>query len=299
MNSRKDKIVNRIKSVITMTIGSITASFAITGLLAPNQIFDGGVVGTSMLLSQKINVSMNIIMCMINAPIVVYGYLKSTNKVSGRKFTLKVIYSMLTFSLCSELLANIKPLTQTPILATIAGGVVLGLGVGLIIHEGGCVDGTEVIGTILSKEHDISITQFVLMFNLVLYTLAGFMFSWDRALYSMISYFITFKVIDVVSVGWDETKAVKIITANATDIAKEIYSTLGRTCTLTKGIGLATHSEVDIIYVVLTRIEISELKQIVKNSDISAFITVMSVDEIIGTHMKKVNPKVAKELSNL
>lgn len=245
-----------------------------------------------MILSQKLSLSLSAIMCIINAPIVIFGYIKL-----GKKFLIKVVYSMLAFSLFTQLLESIKPLTDTPILATIVGGAILGLGVGSIIREGGCVDGTEVIGTILSKSKDISITQFVMGFNLILYTIAGLLFTWDRALYSIISYYITFKMIDAVSIGIDSAKACKIITSDASEIVSEIYKRLGRTATITQGVGLATQNAVDIVYVVISRLEIAELKQIAQEVDASSFITVMNVEEVIGTHVKKVSPKVVKEIT--
>ena len=123
------------------------------------------------------------------------------------------------FSLCLNLFHNVEPLTEQILLATVFGGVLLGVGVGLIIHFGGCV---ESVAIVISKKTSLSVGQVVLCFNLIIYTVAGFIFGLDRALYSLLTYFITFKVIDFVSEGLEQAKAALIVTSNGTALAEEI-----------------------------------------------------------------------------
>ena len=204
------------------------------------------------------------------------------------------------FPLCLNLFHNVEPLTEQILLATVFGGVLLGVGVGLIIHFGGCVDGTESVAIVISKKTSLSVGQVVLCFNLIIYTVTGFIFGLDRALYSLLTYFITFKVIDFVSEGLEQAKAALIVTSNGTALAEEIYKRLGRTVTFIKGQGLISGDK-EVLYCVLTRIEIFELKKIVEEMDDRAFITILEVSEVIGEHIKSTKKikKVHQNIKNL
>ena len=177
------------------------------------------------------------------------------------------------------------PFTDEVLLATVFGGALYGLGVGLIIYFGGCVDGTESVAIVISKKTSLSVGQIVLFFNLIIFNVAGFIFGFDRSMFSLLTYVITFKVIDFVSEGLEQAKAVLIITEHGTSLSKEIYTKLGRTTTTIRGKGLIS-GEKEVLYCVLTRIEIFELKHIVEDMDESAFITVLDVSDIIGEHIK-------------
>jgi len=174
------------------------------------------------------------------------------------------------------------------LLATVYGGVLLGIGVGIVIHFGGCVDGTESVAIVVSKKSSFSVGQVVLMFNLIIYTVAGFMFGFDRAMFSLLTYVITFKVIDFVSEGLEQAKAALIVTDKGTSLSKEIYNRLGRTTTTIKGKGLIS-GEKEVLYCVLTRIEVYELNRIIDEMDESAFVTILDVQDIIGDHIKSTN----------
>ena len=125
-------------------------------------------------------------------------------------------------------------------------------------------------------------------YNMILYSVAGFIFGWDRALYSLLTYFITFKVIDFISEGLEQAKAAMIITSKGTHLSNEIYKRLGRTTTTIKGKGLIS-GEKEVMYCVITRVEIFELKRLVEEMDESAFITILEVSDIIGNHIKSTN----------
>ena len=148
--------------------------------------------------------------------------------------------------------------------------------------------------------HAAALAQVVLCFNLIIYTVAGFIFGLDRALYSLLTYFITFKVIDFVSEGLEQAKAALIVTSNGTALAEEIYKRLGRTVTFIKGQGLISGDK-EVLYCVLTRIEIFELKKIVEEMDDRAFITILEVSEVIGEHIKSTKKikKVHQNIKNL
>ncbi len=178
---------------------------------------------------------------------------------------------------------GVKP--EEILLATVFGGALLGAGVGTIIYSGGCVDGTESVAIVISKKTNLSVGQIILIFNLFIYGTAGFIFGFDRAMYSLLTYFITYKVIDIVSEGLDQAKAAMIITDKGTDLSKRIYKKLGRTTTSIKGTGLIS-GEKEVLYCVLTRGEVFELKKIVEDIDESAFVSILEVSDIIGNHIK-------------
>ena len=201
---------------------------------------------------------------------------------------------MLLLALLLELFKDVPPITNTELLAVVFGGVILGFGVGTVIRFGGCLDGTEIVAMLLSKKVNFSVGQIIFSINIAIYAAAGILFGWDRALYSLLTYFISFKIIDMVEIGMEQAKAVMIITNEGRDIADELYKSLGRTCTLLEGEGLISGKKV-VLYCVVTRIELAEVKRIVNEDDASAFVTVTDVSEIIGKHIKNTNVDVINE----
>lgn len=288
MTKIKNPILKQIITIISLTFGAILAAYALESFLIPNSVLDGGITGISIIISKLTKLPLSILVLILNIPFIYIGY-----KNIGKGFLIRTIYSMAIFSLSLSLFHNIAAITEQILLATVFGGVLLGVGVGLIIHFGGCIDGTESVALVISKKTSFSVGQIVLIFNLIIYTVAGFIFGIDRALYSLLTYFITFKVIDFVSEGLEQAKAALIITAKGTDMADEIYKKLGRTVTTIKGRGLISGDK-EVLYCVLTRIEVFELKHIAEAMDESAFITILEVNEIIGKHIKS-NKKLKRK----
>ena len=269
-----------IINVIMLTIGTMIASFSLECFLIPNTILDGGVTGVSIIIYKLFQIPLSFLVILLNIPFIFIGY-----KNLGKRFLFRTIYSMICFSLFLSFFELFHPFTEEILLATIFGGALLGVGVGLVIRFGGCVDGTESVAIVISKKTNLSVGQIVLLFNLVIYMVAGFVFGFDRAMYSLLTYVITFKVIDFVSQGLEQAKAALIITEKGTSLSKEIYNRLGRTTTVIKAKGLIS-GEKEVMYCVLTRIEIFELKHIVEEMDQSAFVTITDVSDIIGNHIK-------------
>ena len=276
----KSQETRRLISFIMLTTGSIIAAYALESFLIPNTILDGGVTGISIIVSKITNLPVSLLVLILNIPFVYIGY-----KNLGRGFLIRAVYSMVLFSVSLSVFRYYEPLTEQMLLATVFGGILLGLGVGLVIHFGGCVDGTESVALVISKKTTLSVGQVVLVFNLVIYSVAGMIFGIDRAMYSLLTYFITFKVIDFVSEGFEQVKAALIVTEKGTDMAKEIYKRLGRTVTTIRGKGLISGDK-EVMYCVLTRMEIYELRHIAEEMDESAFITILEVSDIIGQHIK-------------
>lgn len=289
----KAQKTKRVISFIMLTFGSILAAFALETFLIPNTILDGGVTGISIIISKLTSLPVSLLVLILNIPFVYIGY-----KNLGRGFLVRAVYSMILFSCSLFVFQYIEAITEQMLLATVYGGVLLGIGVGIVIHSGGCVDGTESVALVISKKSSLSVGQVVLLFNLVIYGVAGLIFGLDRAMYSLLTYFITFKVIDLVSEGFEQLKAAFIVTEKGTDMAKEIYKRLGRTVTTIRGKGLISGDK-EVMYCVLTRIEIYELRHIAEEMDESAFITILDVSDIIGNHIKSTQHVGRKKLGML
>ena len=283
MGNIKKKTTKNIITIISLTIGSLIAAAALELFLIPNTILDGGVTGISIIIYKLFKIPLGLLVILLNIPFIFIGY-----RNLGKAFLIRTLYTMVMFSVFLSYFELFSPFTEEMLLATVFGGAILGLGVGIIIHFGGCVDGTESVAIVINKKTSLSVGQIVLMFNLVIYTVAGFIFGFDRAMYSLLTYFITFNVIDFVSEGLEQAKAALIITEKGTTLSREIYKKLGRTTTTLKAKGLIT-GEKEVLYCVLTRIEIYELKHIVEEMDESAFVTILEVSDIIGNHIKSTN----------
>ena len=264
-----------------LTIGAIIASFAIEEFLVPCTILDGGLIGVSIIINNITGITLGFLTLALNIPFLIVGAGKM-----GRLFIYKSAYSMLIFSVFLEIFAKLVGATNDYILAVSFGGVILGLGVGLVIKHGGCLDGTETIALLLNKKYNLPIGQTVLIFNVIIYSVAGVTFGFDRAMYSLLTYFITSKVLDIVESGINQTKAAMIITNDAEVISNKIYQHLGRTVTIMEGEGLVSGKKV-VLYCVLTRFEIYTLKEIINSIDASAFVAISDVSEIIGNHIKQ------------
>ena len=263
-----------------MTIGILLAALALEVFLIPNRIIDGGITGISIILSFLTNINLSIFIVIINIPFLLLGF-----KHLGKNFLIQSSVAMVLFSLLLEAFKQVDVVTSDILLATVFGGLLLGIGVGFVIRYGACLDGVETIAILINKKTSFSVGQVILLVNLVIYMVAGILFGWDRALYSIMTYFITYKIIDIVSEGLDQAKAALIITNNGEEIASSIYKKLGRTVTFIEGEGLISGKKV-VLYVVVTRIEVRELKKIVGDDDVSAFMTITDVAEIVGQHIK-------------
>ena len=289
---QKTNLLQNLISFIGITAGAMLAAFSIQTFLSPNMILDGGVIGISMIISKLTGLSLSIFTIILNIPFLLIGY-----KNLGKNFLIKALYAMLLFSAFLTMFQNVHELTDDILLATIYGGIILGIGVGLVIRCGGCLDGTESVAIIINKKTSLSTGQIIMIFNIFIYLTAGILFGLDKALYSLLMYFITFKIIDLVSEGLEQAKAAMIITEHGDETAKQIYNKLGRTATFIQGNGLVSGKK-DILYCVLTRMEISRLRAIVNEEDETAFVTITEVSEIIGEHIKS-NKKIKEVKENI
>lgn len=282
MIEKRIKIYSKITKIILMILGATLASIGLEIFLIPNNIIDGGVVGISIMASHFTNIPLGVFTFVLNIPFFIIGY-----KQIGKTFTISTLFSVTCLSLGVSFLHPIPGLTQDPLLAAVFGGIILGAGVGLIIRNGGSLDGTEIVAIILDKRMSFSIGEIVMFFNFFILSSAGFIFGWDRAMYSLLAYFIAFKAIDVIVEGLDESKAVMIISDNHKDICEAIIDRLGRGVTILDGKGAYKGVSTNVLYTVVSRLEVAKIKSIVQGFDEDALVTIGSVEVAGKKHRKK------------
>lgn len=270
-----------ILRVLLIMLGATLASIGLEIFLIPNNIIDGGITGISIMASHITKVPLGIFIFLLNIPFFIIGY-----KQIGKTFTISTLFAVLCLSIGVSILHPIPGITHDILLASVFGGIILGAGVGIIIRSGGSLDGTEIVAIILDRRTSFSIGEIVMFFNLFILGTSGFIFGWDRAMYSLIAYFIAFKVIDITVEGLDESKAVTIISEKHKDISEALMDRLGRGITLLQGKGGYKGYSTNVIYVVVSRLEIAKLKSIVHGFDDDALVTIGSV-EVSGKKYKK------------
>lgn len=280
--TRSSKMYYYVKRALFFTLGSILAAVGLDIFLVPNNIIDGGITGISIISSHLSHLPLGIFIILLNIPFLYIGY-----KQIGRTFAFSTLFSILSLSVWVSVLHSVPVLTKDVFLASIFGGVILGIGVGLIIRYGGSLDGTEIIAILVDKKSGFSVGEIVMFFNLFILTSAGFVFGWDKALYSLITYFVAFKIIDITIEGLDESKAIFIISNKGEDIAEQLMSRLGRGVTYLEGMGGYSKEKKNIIYLVVTRLEIAKLKEIINETDPEAFLTISGVHDVMGVNYKE------------
>jgi uncharacterized membrane-anchored protein YitT (DUF2179 family) len=277
MNKNSHLILRVIKKYSILLLGSLIAATGLEIFLIPNRIIDGGIVGISIITSFLTNIPLGLFTFLFNIPFLFIGY-----KQIGKTFVITSLFSITSFSFFISILHPVPGLTYDILLATVFGGIILGAGVGLILRYGGSLDGTEIIAIILCKRAVFSIGQIVLIFNVFIFSCAALVLGWDRALYSMLAYFVAHKAVDIVIDGFDEAKAVMIVTNNGDEIADAINARLGRGVTFLEGRGGYSGDEKTVIYSVVTRLEIAKLRSIINDKDVNAFVTIHDVSDVMG-----------------
>lgn len=282
MSTKSRRVLRTIKKYTFLLVGAIFASIGLEIFLVPNNIIDGGIVGISIISSHLTKLPLGLFIFLLNLPFLAVGY-----KHIGKTFVWSTLFSISALSIGVTILHPIPGITKDVLLASVFGGIILGIGVGLIIRYGGSLDGTEIVAIILDKRTGFSIGEIVMFFNIFILSSAGFVFGWDKAMYSLIAYFIAFKVIDVTVEGLDESKSVIIISEQPEEIADVLMARLGRGVTMVQGKGAYTGIFKGVLYSVVTRLEIAKLKSIIEEIDPNAFVTFSDVHEVMGGRFKK------------
>lgn len=298
----KDLKTIKFKNFIFLTIAGIINSCGVTLFLAPVNIYDSGLSGTSLLLNAISNnfLSLSFFLIILNLPFFIIGFRKQ-----GAAFTVYSIYAVAMYSAISLLIQHVLPISfeeisktgeiiaASPIggsdllLCALFGGLLSGVGSGMTIRFGGAIDGIEVMAVIFAKYIGITVGTFVMIYNAILYTFAGVIFaSWEIPLYSIITYMVGLKAVDFVVDGLDKAKAAMIITSNPKAIADELSQHLGRGITMIDGKGYYSKENKTILYCVVNRFQIGKLKRILVANDPSAFVTITDISDTLGTSLK-------------
>lgn len=263
-------------------LGAALMAVGLEIFLVPNNIIDGGVVGISIIVSHVTGLPLGIFLFLLNLPFLFLGY-----KQIGKTFALSTLFGVAIMSIGTTLLHPVAPLTIDPLLAAVFGGVILGIGVGMVIRFGGSLDGTEIVAILVNKKTPFSVGEVVMFFNFFILGSAGFVFGWDHAMYSLIAYYIAFKMIDLTIEGFDESKAVWIISERFKDIGDALVARLGRGVTYFHGEGGFSGDSKRVIFCVITRLEEAKLKSIVDDIDPAAFMAVGNIHDVKGGRFKK------------
>lgn len=278
-----------IKNILLLTAAGIINAFGITIFLYPVKLYDSGISGTSMLISQITPeyISLSFLLILLNVPIFIYGL-----KKQGEVFTFYATYTVIVYSICAWLITDVLPVDVSFVsplaggdllLCALFGGVISGAGSGLAIRYGGAMDGIEVLSVIFAKRIGISVGAFVMVYNVILYIICGIVIqSWILPLYSIVTYFAALKTIDYIVEGIDRQKAVFIITNKGDEICSALSEEFQRGITRLAAEGVYSQEEKTMIYFIVNRFQIGKLKEIVRSVDASAYLSISEVAEIFS-----------------
>jgi uncharacterized membrane-anchored protein YitT (DUF2179 family) len=282
----KFNIAHIVKDTIFILIGIVSASFGLKGFLLPNLFIDGGAMGISLLISETTNVSLSILIVAINLPFLLLGYSQI-----GKQFALKSIIAIIGLAVVVHF-TPYSLITSDKLLIAVFGGFFLGAGIGMAIRGGAVIDGTEVLAIHLSKKTGLTIGDIILIFNIIIFSFGAYILSIEIALYAMLTYLAAAKTINFVVEGIEEYTGITIISNNSDKIRLMITEVLGRGVTMYKGKGGYgkrddTLKPIDIIYTVITRLEIARLRTEIDKIDSDAFIIMNSIKDTKGGVIKK------------
>jgi uncharacterized membrane-anchored protein YitT (DUF2179 family) len=283
------KIKENIKSILFITIGIFSASFGLKGFLLPNHFIDGGVTGISLLVEYVSHISLSILIFVINLPFIFLAY-KQISKI----FAIKTFFAIVGLSVVLAVF-DFPIITNDKLLIAIFGGLFLGAGVGLSMRGGSVLDGTEILALYISRKVEASIGDLILIFNVFIFLIGAFILGIEPALYSILTYLAASKTIDFLVEGIEEYTGVTVISEHSAKVKRALMTKLGRGITIYKGkrsiIGkhaeLEGISDMEIIFTIVTKLEIGKVKKIVNDVDESAFIYYFPISSAKGGVLKK------------
>ncbi|SFE01598.1 Uncharacterized membrane-anchored protein YitT, contains DUF161 and DUF2179 domains [Paenibacillus catalpae] len=274
---KKLSALEMFKRAVFITIGSVLMGVALELFLVPNDVIDGGITGISIMVSELTHLPLGLFIFLLNIPFLFIGF-----KQIGKTFAISTLYGIAVMSITTQLLHHVHAFTEEKLLAVLFGGIILGAGVGLAIRFGGSLDGTEIVAILASKKFGMPVGQIIMIVNVFIFILAGFVFEWNSAMYSMVTYYLATKVMDIVVEGIEESKSVTIISSNYEEIAETIMTRLGRSTTYIQARGGYSREETQMVYCVVSRLEVAKLKAIVHDIDTKAFIAIENVADVQG-----------------
>lgn len=279
------KVKRHLKDTILISAGIVSASFGFKAFLLSNKFIDGGATGISLLISALTEIPLSLLIVCINIPFVILGY-----KVLGRQFAVKTALAITGLAICVGTLV-FPNVTDDNLLVAVFGGFFLGAGIGLAVRGGAVIDGTEVLAIFLSKKLGTTIGDIIILINVLIFSAAAYFLSIEIALYSMITYLSASKTLDFIIEGIEEYIGVTIVSSRSEEVRKNIINVMGRGVTVysgKRGFGKKGESqEIDIIYTVVTRLELNKLNTEIEKIDPGAFVVMNSVKDTKGGMIKR------------
>ncbi len=283
-----------IKNFILLTIAGIVNAFGVTFFLAPVKLYDSGISGTSMLLSQITPewMSLSVFLLLLNVPLFIYGL-----KKQGIYFTVYAIYTVAMYSLFAFLINDVlpvdvsmaSPLAESDLLlCALFGGLISGAGSGLAIRFGGAMDGIEVLAVIFAKRLGVTVGTFVMTYNVILYVICGLILeSWILPLYSIVAYMAALKTVDFIVEGFDRSKAAMIITSKPNEVAQALSDEFASGMTMLQAKGFYSGTDMTAVYFIVNRFQVGRMKNIVHEHDPRAYITITEVANVFSSNADK------------
>ena len=283
---KKKTLWNTIRTAMFIALGILAAGFGLRGFLLPNHFIDGGVTGISLLINAKSGFPLSILIVLINIPFVLLGW-----KQIGGEFSIKSIVAISLLALVVAIFPY-PIVTQDKLLIAVFGGFFLGAGIGLTIRGGAVIDGTEILAIFLSRKRSLSVGDFIMVFNILIFSVAAWLLHIETALYAILTYLAAAKTVDFILEGIEEFTGVTIISPHSEEIAEFIKQKMGRGLTIYTGKrGFGKRGDTllanDIIFTVVTRLEITRLTTEIEKIDPNAFIVMQSIKDTRGGMVKK------------
>ncbi len=281
----KINIRRAVKDFFLITVGIFLAAFGFKGFLLTNHFIDGGATGISLLISALTDVPLHYLIILVNAPFILLAY-----SIMGKKFAIKTILAITGLAVCLAFV-TFPNVTNDNLLVSVFGGFFLGAGIGFAVRGGAVIDGTEVLAIYLSRKFGATVGDVIIVINILIFSAAAYFLGVEIALYSMITYIAASKTLDFIIEGIDEYIGVTIISTHSEEVKEMIIGNLGRGVTIyngKRGFGKTGESkEIDIVYSVITRFDISKLNTEIQKIDPNAFVVMNGVKDIKGGMIKR------------
>lgn len=273
------------KNFLLLTVAGCINAVGVTMFISPVNLYDSGISGTSIFLSQTTGLSLSLFLVLLNVPLFLFGL-----KKQGRAFTVYSIFTVMVYSVCAWLITDILPVDvnfasplagQDLLLCALFGGMISGVGSGLTIRNGGSIDGMEILAIIFAKKLGVTVGTFVMAYNVVLYIICGLTVGdWILPLYSIVTYMAGMKTVDFIVEGLDRSKAVMIMSEKAEEVSQALMEEFETGTTLWHGRGGYSNNEKTVVYFVVNRFQIARMRNLVHALDPKAFMTITDVADV-------------------
>ena len=283
ITKRKKSRAKMLLKALPIIIGAFITAYGLEAVLIPNNVSDGGITGLSIVGSQLFELPLGLLIAVLNIPFVYLGY-----KQIGRSFAIYSVIGIASLAYATTVMHHVPTIVEgDTLLVTVIGGIIIGVGMGLALRNGGALDGIDMLAVLLSRKLPFGTSDMILFLNVFVFIVVSFVFGLKGAFLSGIAYYIASKVIHLVEEGFSGSKTYKIISKEPEPLVQTIYDRLGRNATYSLGKGAYTNDEYREITCIINRLEDSKMKEIIYEIDKNAFIAVYDVAEVRGGSFTK------------